>query len=260
MDDDKHRAYRTWETSAKNFTAFLKIMSAPENQQAMAESSATFAEAFNHATRESFENLLEFQGKLIDSFARASEHTQSLNPVDFDHSAFQSFRELYKTEWQKYLHVPKIGLPRELHEQLSDFVDKSNIFYSYIGELLCLFARPFEQSNQALQRKIQAMLEGGEIENDPTKLYNEWIRILEGNFMQLLQSTEYTNLLNEIIRSLTAYKKVKNDITSVFLKELQVPTNKDMDGVYKDLYLMKKKVRELSSRLEKLEKKTTHKR
>jgi hypothetical protein len=251
--EDKHRTYRSWETSVKNFAAFLKIMSAPENQQAMAENSTAFAEAYGEAAKESFENLLEFQTNLIQSFARASEHTQSYNPDDFDHSAFKSFRELYKNEWQKYLHIPKIGLPRELHEQLADFVDKSNIFYSYVGELLYLFGRPFEKSNQAMQEKMNAMLEQGEVENDSTKIYNEWIKVLEGNFMQLLQSQEYTELLNEIIRSLTAYKTVKNDVTNVFLKEFQVPTNSDMDEVYKELYLTKKKLKELTIRLEKLE-------
>jgi polyhydroxyalkanoate synthase subunit PhaE len=254
-EEDKHRAYRSWETSVKNFTAFVKILSAPENQQAMAESSTAFTEACGEAAKESFENLLEFQTNLIQSFARASEHTQAYNPDDFDHSAFKSFRELYKNEWQKYLHIPKIGLPRELHEQLTDLIDKSNIFYSYLGELLALFGRPFEKSNQAMQQKINAMLEDGEVENDPTKIYNEWIKVLEGNFMQLLQSQEYTGLLNEIIRSLTAYKAVKNDVTNVFLKEFQIPTNNDMDEVYKDLYLTKKKLKELTSRLEKLEKK-----
>jgi len=254
-DDDKHRTYRSWETSVKNFTAFLKILSTPENQQAMAENSTAFTEAYGEAAKESIENLLEFQGNLIQSLARASEHTQSYNPDDFDHSAFQSFRELYKNEWQKYLHIPKLGLPRELHEQFSDLIDKSNIFYSYIGELLHLFGRPFEKSNQAIQQKINGMLEGGEVENDPAKIYNEWIKILEGNFMQLLQSSEYTGLLNEIIRSLAAYKAVKNDVINVFLKEFQIPTNNDMDEVYKDLYLTKKKVKELTIRLEKLENK-----
>lgn len=254
-DDEKHKTYRTWQTTVKNFAAFLKILSAPENQQSIAESSTAFAKAYSEAAKESFENLLEFQTNFIESCARASEHTQTYNPDDFDQSAFQSFRELYKNEWQKYLNIPKIGLPRELHEQLTDLVDKSNIFYSYIVELLYLFGRPFEKSNQAMQQKIHNMLENGEVENDPGKLYNEWIKILEGNFMQLLQSQEYTSLLNKIIRSLASYKAVKNDVTNVFLKEFQIPTNKDMDEVYKDLYLTKKKLKELTIRLEQLEKK-----
>ncbi|MDJ0622809.1 MAG: poly(R)-hydroxyalkanoic acid synthase subunit PhaE [Desulfocapsaceae bacterium] len=254
-DDDKYRTYRSWETSVKNFTTFLKILSAPENQQAMAESSTSFTEALNQAAGDSFENLLEFQGNLIQSFARASEYTNSYNFDNLDHSAFQSFRDLYTSEWQKYLHIPKIGLPREFHEQVSDLVDKSNIFYTYIAELFYLFSLPFEKSNYSIQQKINAMLEQGEVENDPTKLYNEWIKILEGNFMQLMKSQEYTNLLNGLIRSLADYKAVKNDVTNIFLEEYQIPTNKEMDEVYRELYVTKKKVKELTRRLEKLEEK-----
>lgn len=252
-DDDKYHTYRSWETSVKNFTSFLKILSAPENQKAMAESSTSFAEALGQATGDSFENLLEFQGNLIQSFARASAHTQSYNFDNLDHSAFQSFRDLYTSEWQKYLHIPKIGLSREQHEQLADLVDKSNIFYTYIAELFYLFSLPFEKSNHSIQRKINGMLEEGEVENDPSKLYNEWIKILEGNFMQLMKSQEYTNLLNGLIRSLVEYKAVKNDVMDIFLKKLQIPTSKEMDEVYKELYVTKKKVKELTRRLEKLE-------
>ena len=239
--DDKHRTYKAWQTSVDNFTSFLKIMSTPENQEAMVKSSTAFTEAMSHAAEESFENLLEFQANLIQSLAKASEYTTSYNFEDIDQSAFESFRTFYKTELQKYLHIPKIGLPRELHEQLSDLVDKSNIFHSYLGELFYLFSLPFEKTNYVTQQRIKSMLDKGEIENDPAQFYKEWIKVLEGQFMQLLKSEEYTELLNNIIGSLAAYKEVKNDVTSIFLKELQIPTNKDMDDVYKDLYLMKKK-------------------
>lgn len=254
-DEDKYLKFRSWETSVKNFTTFMKILSVPENQQAMAESSTSFAEALGEAVTDSIENLLEFQGNLIQSFARASAHTQSYSFDDLDHSAFQSFRDLYTSEWQKYLHIPKIGLPRETHEQFAELVDKANIFHTYMAELFYLFSLPFEKSNYSIQQKINGMLERGEMDNDPTKLYNEWIKILEGNFMQLMKSQEYNSLLNSLIRSLVEYKAVKNEVTNLFLKEMQVPTNKEMDEVYRELYLTKKKVKDLSRRLEKLEEK-----
>lgn len=253
VDDEKHRAYKTWETSINNFTSFLKILSAPENQEAMARSSTAFAEALAHATGESVENMLEFQGNLIQSLARASEYTKSYNIEELDHTVFESFRELYKNEWQKYLHIPKIGLPRVLHQQLTDLVDKSNIFHSYLSELLYLFSLPFEKTNNVTQQRIKSMLENGEIENEPAQFYNEWIKALEGNFMQLLKSEEYTGLLNKLIRSLADYKEVKTDVTNVLLNEFQIPTNKDMDEVYKELYIMKKKVVELTRKIQKLE-------
>ena len=219
----------------------------------MAKSSTSFVEALSQAAGESFENILEFQSNLIQSLARASEYTKSYNIEDIDHTLFESFRELYKNEWQKYLHIPKIGLPRELHEQVTDMVDKANIFHSYLAELFYLFSLPFEQTNYITQQRIKAMLEKGEIENEPAQFYNEWIKILEGNFMQLLKSEEYTGLLSNLIRSLAEYKEIKNELTNICLKELQIPTNKDLDEVYKELYIMKKKVAELTKKLEKLE-------
>lgn len=255
-DEEKHRNYKAWQTSVNNFSAFLKILSAPENQEVMAKSSSQFAEALSQAAGETVENFLEFQGNLVQSMARASEYTKTYSFDDIDQSAFESFRELYKNEWQKYLHIPKIGLPRELHGQITDLIDRSFIFHSYLAELFYLFSLPFEKTNYTFQQKIKNMLETGEMANDPSDIYNEWIKVLEGNFMQLLQSKEYTELLKNIIQSLAAYKQVKNDVTNVFLKQMQVPTNKDMDEVYKELYQLKKKVRELNRKVEMMERAT----
>jgi hypothetical protein len=38
-------------------------------------------------------------------------------------------------------------------------------------------------------------------------------------------------VLNDFIGSLADYKNVKNEVTSAFLKDLQIPTNKEMDAV-----------------------------
>jgi predicted nuclease with TOPRIM domain len=49
-------------------------------------------------------------------------------------------------------------------------------------------------------------------------------------------------------------KDVKNKLVGVYLKELQVPTNKDMDEVYRDIYQMKKKIKEQAKQIAELQK------
>ena len=252
-DENKYKTYRTWQASANNFTSFLKILSAPENQKAVSKSVISFADSMTEAAGESLENFTEFQSQMVKSFTKVGEHTKAYNFDDLDHGAFESFRELYRTELQKYFHIPKIGLPREFHEQVSELTDKSNIFSSYLLELLYLFSLPFEKTNRLMQKKINNLLEKGETAEDSKQIYNDWIKVLEGHFMELLKSREYTNVLNSTITSLADYKGVKNDVTDIFLKEMRIPTGRDMDELYKELYLMKKKVKELSRQVEKLQ-------
>jgi polyhydroxyalkanoate synthase subunit PhaE len=251
--EEKFRSYRNWETALNNLTSLWQLMAAPQNQEATLKSAGTFAESLLQAAGESLENFTEFQNQLVRSAAKLQEHSTTCNFEDLDHGTFESFRELYRSEIQKYLFIPKLGLPREFHEQLSQLADRSTLFSSHLVELLYLFSVPFEKTNRMLQRQTKVNLEKGEFYTDAKQAYNDWVKVLEGNFMELLKSSEYTGVLNETINALAAYKKVKNDVIEVFTKDLQIPTNKEMDEVYRDLYQMKKTIRELSRKVTGLE-------
>jgi polyhydroxyalkanoate synthesis regulator phasin len=252
-DDDKFKTYRTWEASVNNFASFLRIISAPKNQEELHKGIIAFSEALTQLTSETLENFTEFQSQIVKSFAKVGEHTKAYTYDDLNHSAFESFRELYRSEIQKYLNIPKIGLPREFHERLSQMTDKYTLFYSHLTELFYFFSLPFEKTHRTMQKKIKEMLERGEITEDSNKAYNEWIKTLEGNFMELLKSTEYTEVLNNTIISLADCKNAKRDVVSIYLKDLQIPTSTEMDEVYKTLYQMKKKIRELTKQVEELQ-------
>ncbi len=250
---EKHKTYRAWETSVNSYISFIKLVTTPENQQAILKNTSNYIEAIVEAAGDSMENFTEFQSQLIKSFATVGEHTKAYNLDDLDHASFESFRELYRTEFQKYFKIPKIGLPREFHERLSTLVDKSNIYFSHLVELVYLFSIPLEKTNLAMQQKVKKMLENGEFPDDYKQSYAEWIKMLEGNYMELLKSHEYTHVLNDFIGSLAAYKSVKNEVISTFVKDLQIPTNKEMDEVYKDIYIMKRKINELTRQVQTLQ-------
>ncbi len=52
--------------------------------------------------------------------------------------------------------------------------------------------------------------------------------------------------------SLAEYRKSKTEVLYLFLKELPIPTNKEMDDVYKELYMMKKQIKEISGQLDQM--------
>lgn len=254
-NDGRYKTYRTWETSVNSYFSFLKLMTSPDNLQELLKSSNTYFEAMIEASGDSMENFTEFQSQLIKSFTTMGEHTRDFNLDDLNHASFESFRELYRSEFQKYFNIPKIGLPREFHEQLSALVDKSTIYFSHLFELIYLFSIPLEKTNRVMQLKYEKMLEKGEIPTDFKQGYGEWIKILEGHYMELLKSQDYTLVLNNFIKSLAAYKNVRNEVINFLIKDLQIPTNKEMDEVYKDIYLMKRKIKDLTSQIEGLQRK-----
>lgn len=249
---DEHSSFRSWEDGLKNMAAVLKLMAAPDNQEALAKGLTAYSEVMAHTTGESIENLLEFQSSALKGLAKMGEHTKAFSIDELDHTAFESYREWYINEFQKYLYTPKIGLPRELHEKSSTLVDKTHIFQTHLAELLFLFTLPLAKANRMMQKKFKAKLKDGEIPEDSSEVYNQWIRELEEHYLELLKSEEYTKVLNHTITSLVDYRELKTDLMSGVLKQMQIPSNKEMDEVYKDLYQMKKQIRMMGREIEKL--------
>jgi polyhydroxyalkanoate synthesis regulator phasin len=105
-----------------------------------------------------------------------------------------------------------------------------------------------------VQEEIKNLEEQGQETLKDSKVYYQlWIRKLEGNYMALLKSTEYTEKLGETMKALHDYRIAKSQLFMDILQNLPIPTNKDMDELYKDLYLLKKRVKELEKKVKSYE-------
>ena len=80
--------------------------------------------------------------------------------------------------------------------------------------------------------------------DNPKVYYQEWIKILEGHYMTLLKSPEYTSKMHATLSAFENFVAAKNEILQDFLQTLPVPTDKDMDELYQEIYLLKKRMRE----------------
>ena len=67
--------------------------------------------------------------------------------------------------------------------------------------------------------------------------------------MNLFKSPEYLAAFREMLDQVENFANAKNEVLQDLLQSLPVPTNRDMDNIYKDLYLLKKRVRVLEKEL-----------
>ena len=63
--------------------------------------------------------------------------------------------------------------------------------------------------------------------------------------MTLFKSPEYTKKLASTLDTLDDYISARNRILQDALQSLPIPTHKDMDALYEELYLLKKKIKKL---------------
>ena len=63
--------------------------------------------------------------------------------------------------------------------------------------------------------------------------------------MRLLRSDEYLNTLGETLNKLYDFREARAEFFMDQLQNLPIPTNRDMDELYGDLQILKRRVKEL---------------
>lgn len=240
---------KSMETGTKIAQALAAIFSEPENLEALFKSTDTVPEFIANLTQQVWEGFFEAQKTWTDKALRIGKHEKAYSFEDLDHETFKSFREIYEKEFQRFFYIPQIGLTRFYQERFNKAIDKHNIFQAALSEFVYMFYVPLEKSVAVMQEKIEEMVDKGELSDNYKDYYALWIKILEGHYMKLLQSPEYTQVMDHTIRSLVQYRQAKDEVLSDFLQNLPIPTNRDMDELYKEFYTMKKQIRKLSKQL-----------
>ena len=93
------------------------------------------------------------------------------------------------------------------------------------------------------------MQDGTEIKS-MLALYQEWLNLSDKTYVSLFESTEYTKLMSEVS---SMQNKLRKDIDlqmEKLIKDIPVATRSEMDEVYKTIYDLKKKVRQMERMLD----------
>ncbi|ACN17265.1 PhaE [Desulforapulum autotrophicum HRM2] len=248
------KTFQAWQKGFNILASFMKLMGQPENQEALSDGMTSLGEMLMHLSGDSVENTMEFQEQLLKTLLLIGQRTKPYAFDDTEQNIFESFRTLYEQEFQKYLYIPQFGLPRFHQENLAKLADKFNVFNFNLSELLYLFSVPMDKTNQVMQDKMDAMLDKGIFFNDTTQAYDEWVKTLEGHYMILLKSGKYTQTLKNTIDAMAEYRQARDEVMGQILKQLPIPTNREMDDVYKELYTLKRQIKALSKEISQLKK------
>jgi polyhydroxyalkanoate synthase subunit PhaE len=192
-----------------------------------------------------------FQKQLQEKAGKIGASAESYTFDTIDHDTLQTWSTIYEQEIQRYFNIPQIGLNRFYQERFNKAIDKYNIFATSLTEFLQILQMPFEKATTAMHEKIEELTKGGALPEDSREYYRMWVKMLEGHFMTLFKSSHYIEALGSTIAAYDDYLGARNGIIQDMLQSFPIPTNKEMNDLYKEVYLLKKKVRELERENEK---------
>jgi hypothetical protein len=172
---------------------------------------------------------------------------------EFRHEAIRAWTGIYESAIQPLLNVPQLGLNRVYQEKINRLVDKFHGYHAAVSKFQMWLSGPMEKSFADLREEVQKRREKGQSVGDFKDYYGIWIKSLEKHYMLLFRSDEYGLALSQLLDETAHFRITGNDVLTELLEFLPIPTNKEMDELYKDLYTLKKQTKEAVKKISKLE-------
>jgi polyhydroxyalkanoate synthase subunit PhaE len=246
----KGRVGEYFQANTKMWQTMLGAMSGPEaleHFQKATQITPDLALGFAQACLQSFTSLQTQMGEWIQ------KRGASLSEADIqelDREFIKKWSDVYENEFSRYLKIPQVGLGRVYQERMLQAADKMNAFQSALSEFLMVLSRPVERSLTSLQEKMAEMTESGSIDEKSKTYYNLWIKELEGHYMEIFKHQEYTAAMSKTLDALNEFVDARQVVVNDLLKQLNIPTNQDLDDLAEEIYLLKKRLREYEKREE----------
>ena len=242
---DKSRVQESMGSALKMWQAISSIMNEPGAMDSLFQGINTLPEVLLRMGQTGWKRYFQQQQQWFERAGKIGERTEAYKFENLDQNTFKAWTEIYEEEFRKFLNVPQLGLTRAYQERMSRFTDRFNLFQGAMVQFMSLLNLPMEKSFKVMQEKLEVLTREEGLPEDSQAYYRMWIKILEGHYMTLFKSSEYTQVLGKTINAMEDFMVAKHEMLQDFVQMLPVPTQKDMDGLYKELYLLKKRIKQL---------------
>ena len=236
-------------SSRKLWDAAAKALSEPGSMEMLLKGFQTAPEISMRLLQTSAEGFLELQKRWADRIQKLSASSEPYSFSDLDSEFLNRWTDTYKKEFRQYLNIPQLGLTKFYQEKINQTVDTYHLFQAAMAEFLHLLSVPIEKSFHVMQEKLAELAETGKLPEDSKFYYQMWIKIMEGHYMTLFQSNQYTETMGKTLDALNQFLAARNEVLEDALKLLPVSTYRDMDEINREIYQLKKRIRTLEKKL-----------
>jgi DNA repair exonuclease SbcCD ATPase subunit len=145
----------------------------------------------------------------------------------------------------KLFNIPQIGLARFYQEKVNQAGEKYCQFQGALGKLSILLSTPVEKACKQLQGQLAESTDQPSHVEDPKRYYDSWIKNLESNYHELFNTAEYIQTLAQTLETMNAFVGAREAVLTDAIKTLPIPSNTDMDALYREIYHLKKRIKTL---------------
>ncbi len=245
ISKEKTRWQSSIEASASSFQALLSAMGDSTSSDALFKGFSAFPQVWMKIAHTGLQAFSSLQKLMTEKAGRIHESTQAYQFENLDENVFKIWADVYEKEVKPFIRIPQIGPARFYQERFNEALDAFNRFQTAAGEFFRLLYLPVEKSLRVLQEEMKSKAETGDLPKSSRDFYQRWVKILEGHYMTLFKSEEYVEIMGKTLAAMEGFLEKKNRLASDWARSLSLPTQEEMDALYKEIYLLKKRMRSL---------------
>jgi class III poly(R)-hydroxyalkanoic acid synthase PhaE subunit len=243
------RSQGGWPAAFKLWNALFSSLSTPEAMETFFKGASVSPEIFMKMSRTGMEGYAAFYQQWLKKTGNLAQPEKAYHFENLDENVFYAWKELYEKEIQPFLNVPQLGLARSYQERVNEALDRFNLYQAEVAGFLRILYVPVEKSLRVMEEKIEELSKEGKLSENFKEYYDMWIKVLEGHYMTLFKSPEYLKALSNTLNANENFKMARHNMMVDILQSLPIPTNKDMDELYKEIYLLKKTVKDMARKM-----------
>jgi poly[(R)-3-hydroxyalkanoate] polymerase subunit PhaE len=240
---EKSRTQESFETVFNSWQTLSSVAGDSGAMEAFSNLGRALPEILLQMVEASWRSYFYLQQQWLEKAGRIGESTRAFNFDNLDEEVFKAWTEIYEKEFRQFFHIPQLGLTRFYQEKINATLDKHNRFQSHYAEFMHLILLPVEKSFKVFQQQLSAMAQEGKLPENSNDFYKVYIKILEGHYMSLFKSPDYVKAMGNTLGALEDFVEARNAIGQDILKAMAVPTQNELDELYKEMYQLKKRIK-----------------
>ncbi len=193
-------------------------------------------------------NAFLFSAMAIDGKSGMAQQSK-----EFVDKFSQQNLEWYQENLGKYLNVPQSGMYRDAFLKITATIDAYNKFLAEVGNFSETFNVPFAHSLEIFQGTLQNYQEDGAVKVRK-KMSTLFMNVLGQEYDTFLKSPECATGIADVIHKYAEFQEQLNSVVEIWGKWLAIPSKKDFEEVCKEVYQLRKQVREQEARMQEQDK------
>lgn len=164
-------------------------------------------------------------------------------------SAFHTMYGAFENTFGKVFKMPKVGKDRDKIELMMTCLDKCSVYTAKNTEFQHkMYVVGQQAMNKVMEAISKRVKEGAEI-----KTYDEffrlWTDINEDEYFELFKTDEFSNLQGAMLDSALDARRHIHQLMELYLEDYPIALRSEMNDVYKTVYDLRRKVRELDKKV-----------